>query len=94
MRIPHIKSVKLNAASVFWIVLLLALVLDVLAVKRGYGILGLARTQDLGILSTRSVRVNFESYNTAVKRVEDAIVFQPKFVDDRNPFQLVPNANE
>lgn len=94
MKLPSIKGVQFNLVNALWLVLLLVLVLDFFAVKRAYGILDKARTEDLGIQATRFVRVNFESYNSALKRIDGWATFTPQDVTERNPFLSMPRKGE
>jgi hypothetical protein len=94
MRLPDIKSVRFNLANILWAVLLVVLVCDFFALKRAYGILSQARTEDLDLPPTRSVRVNFESYDTALKRIDESYTYQLTGVEEQNPFLPIPARGE
>ncbi len=65
-----IARFKRNATSLFWIVLIVLLVLEVLVLWRSLAIMPGLRGEPPVPFPSRSVRVNFTAYDEAVKIIE------------------------
>jgi uncharacterized protein (UPF0333 family) len=67
-------------------IVILVLVLDAYVLQAGIRKIFQARTDDVGAKQIATTRVNFESYNAAVKRIGGAESFVPNVNIARNPF--------
>lgn len=69
---------------------MVVLVLDVLTLKRSYTILSQAKTNDLGITTSKSVRIDFDAYNKVIDRIQKSESYTPDPVTVSNPFLSPP----
>lgn len=76
-----------------YVLLALVVILNVYVLQSGVRILLETRTNEVGARQIASFRVNFEGYNQALKRIQDADYFVPKNVITTNPFSK-PSSGE
>lgn len=76
------KSLKLA----FLVILAFLLVLDVLAARDSLRLISSLHKQILPVHNAQNVRINFEAYNAAVKRIRASAAFEPSDLPVNNPF--------
>jgi hypothetical protein len=75
-----------NLRGVFFAVFLLMLVLEVLQIKNSVFIVSNVNQAPVASGSEPGVRINFDNYNKAVARIQQAATFQPTGGITNNPF--------
>ena len=62
------------------------LALEILEINTSAQIILNANREPAGIVKEKGVRINFDSYNQVVKRIQEADAFQPAGGNIQNPF--------
>ena len=75
-----------NLRWVFFAVFLLMLVLEVVQIKNSVSIVSNVNQTPVALGSEPGVRINFDNYNKAADRIQQAATFQPTGGITNNPF--------
>ncbi len=76
-----------NFGYVFFVAFLILICLEIYEIKNSVNIVLDFRREPPPVATEKGVRINFDSYNQAVKRIEQSAVFQPTGGITKNPFQ-------
>ncbi len=78
---------KQNISVVLLVVLVVLLLAEIWTIKGSWGVLSDSKDNTL-IVPPKLVRVNFNSYESIVKRIEQSAVYEPEPLVQRNPFAV------
>jgi len=81
------SKAKQNPSIMLLIVLAILVLLEAWTIKGSWGVLSDSKNTTL-IVPAKLIRVNFNVYNTIVKRVDNASTYAPDPFVSRNPFGI------
>lgn len=81
------SKAKQNISLVLLVVLGLLILMELWTVKGAWGVLATSQDSTL-IVPPKLVRVNFNNYESIVKRIELSAVYEPQPFIQRNPFAV------
>ena len=79
-------NLKKNVGLVFWLILIVVLVMEVLTVKAAVSLILQSNEEAVIPQTNQGVRINFAQYGEVVKRIEGARSFTPSGLIQNNPF--------
>ncbi len=82
-----LQKLKANVFMVFWLVFLTVIFFELLAVKVSVEII-FKNPEPPPVKKSKGVRIDFENYHNAVKRINGAASFKPSLWGAENPFKL------
>ncbi len=82
---------KQRRTVVFWVLLGVVLLLDLFVFQQSIRLIIEVRRNQAPEPLSQAVRVNFSSFNAALKQIEENEQYFPAAVVDNNPFGLAPD---
>lgn len=80
---------KRNKLLIFWVAIIVLLLAEIWVLKGSIGILFDTKPQvPVSGTSAQVVHINFDQYNSVIKKLDDANSYQPIEVPVSNPFSL------
>lgn len=83
---PKLNSQKPTISAILWALCVGIIVLEIFTLHKSFQVLSRAKSEDTGARPSKSVRINFETYNQAVDRITKAEEYQSSVTVSRNPF--------
>jgi hypothetical protein len=83
-----IEKLKVDVTIIFWIGLIVLLLVEFFVLAKSYAMIAQIRKES-AVPIGRQVRVNFEQYENATRRIEQSINFEPQARLEVTPFGIV-----
>ena len=83
------SRIKADIGLILLVLLIALLVFEGMILKTSVGLIYSDRYGDIGAKPSKSVRINFESYNGAVARIQGAASYLPTGPIRVNPFRIL-----
>ena len=76
-----------NFSWLFYLIFVVLVVFEIIEIKQSVEIVLASRQEPEVVIKDKGVRINFESYNVVVKKIEGGQSYEPPQDYVRNPFQ-------